>query len=93
MFWTILVILLVLWLLGLLTGYTIGGFVSGPTYSATKNIVASRYPRAKPVALFKIQALLDALRSSPHSPTAKAEELCPLGYEIYEPAEEGDQFL
>jgi hypothetical protein len=67
--------------------------VSGPTYSATKNIVASRYPRAKPVALFKIQALLDALRSSPHSPTAKAEELCPLGYEIYEPAEEGDQFL
>jgi hypothetical protein len=27
MFWTILVILLVLWLLGLLTGYTMGGFV------------------------------------------------------------------
>jgi len=32
------------------------------------------------VALFKIQALLDALRASPHSPTAKAVELCPSGY-------------
>jgi len=27
MLWTILVILLVLWLLGLVSGYTIGGFV------------------------------------------------------------------
>jgi len=27
MLWTILVILLILWLLGLLTGYTMGGFV------------------------------------------------------------------
>jgi hypothetical protein len=27
MLWTILVILLILWLLGLLTGYTMGGFI------------------------------------------------------------------
>jgi hypothetical protein len=27
MLWTIFVILLVLWLLGLITGYTIGGFI------------------------------------------------------------------
>jgi len=50
MLWTILVILLILWLLGLLTGYTMGGVihtaghchhrVSGPTYSGTKNIIA-----------------------------------------------------
>jgi hypothetical protein len=45
----------------------------------TKNL-PSRYPRASPWHFFKIQGLLDALRASSHSPTAKAVELCPSGY-------------
>ena len=51
MLWTICVILLILWLLGLISGYTMGGVIhlllviathrgGGPTYSGTKALVA-----------------------------------------------------
>ncbi len=61
----------------------------GRNYSTTKwkyqylrsvfvSIVVDTHGQAR--GTFQKQASLDALRASPHSPTAKAVELCPTGF-------------